>query len=598
MAFALATGRYIGRLSASQVVETHGFGQVQRSSSHPNWLLIADQNSPIEQSPDPRNPWRVACDGYLSNFAEMAASLPDAQHLQTTRSISQLVAAWLDHAGPDALFKLVGNFALVAANENDGSVVAMRDRMGGRTLYRLEDNSNGLLIASRSAWVQMISHRPFRADEKFLASFFALQPAPPPGRSAFAGVSEFLPGEQLESQSDRIRTQRPDLDLAPDFDYSHPGDCIVRFRELFEQAVNSTLPATGNVACMLSGGLDSAPAAILADRVLADRNARVIATSWTLKQFPEACEAKWIAMAAQDLQAEPLWFDASHMLPFRHLDDRTLNPDTPHHNAFREPVLECYRLAAEAGCRVILNGNAGDEIYAPPHLLNIDRLKRRQWRPIWRDLKALFRHQGLSGLVNYPAFRHPLARLIRPFSRTGASAPVWLTPDNRKHWQAYHPWPPEIEQTAFPNYTDQLLGARMAYGRAHENAFPNRYGVDRRDPFHDDPLARFMLHAPFSLSHRQGHTKWVMRQATKGLLPKSLRAKSRTGLLNPFWDAGQTTNQETIKRLLFEHQMAWQAWVEPKALAGILHETRANTPAPVLSQCIGYALWNQYWTNR
>ena len=89
-----------------------------------------------------------------------------------------------------------------------------------------------------------------------------------------------------------------------------------------------------------------------------------------------------------------------------------------------------------------------------------------------------------------------------------------------------------------------------------------------------------------------------MRQATKGLLPNPLRAKSRTGLLNPFWDAGQTTNQEAIKGLLFEDETAWQAWVEPQALAGILQETRANTPAPVLSQCIGYALWNQYWTNR
>lgn len=598
MAFALATGQHISSLKASNEVESHGYGKVQRSQGHPGWLLIADQMSPIGRSPDPRSPWQVVCDGYLANHDEIAASLPEARELRKEKHPNELIAALLDQSGPDALFRLVGNFAIVAANKKDGSVVAMRDRMGGRTLYRLDNNSPDLLIASRSAWVQILSKRPFQPDPKFLASFFAMQTAPPPGHSSFEAVAEALPGQQVRLRNNQLELVRRPLNLAPDFDYKHPGDCIVRFRELLEKAVAATLPPTGNVACMLSGGLDSAPAAIIADRLLASRNANVIPTSWRLDRFPEACEAKWISMAASKLRSAPIFFDASDMLPFSKLGTWALDPDAPHYNGFREPVLRCYELAADAGCKITLNGNAGDELYAPPHLLNIDRTKRRQWKPIWRDLKTMLLRQGLSGILRYPAFRHPIGRLVAPWSRPGNKPPLWLADEGRKHWQPSQAWPPECQETTFPAYTCQLLGARMAYGRAHECAFPNRYGVDRRDPFHNEALAKFMLHAPFSLSHRQGETKWIMRQAAKQALPSMLARKGRTGVLTEFWDFGRKANKKAIHSCLGHWSAEWRQWVRQETFLNIVDQETHMAPAALLSHCVGYSIWSNYWAER
>jgi asparagine synthase (glutamine-hydrolysing) len=333
--------------------------------------------------------------------------------------------------------------------------------------------------------------------------------------------------------------------------------------------------------------------AAIADRELTQAGRRLQVCSWHLPEFPDADEGEWIRVAAESL-SEPIdLFDGSGLLPFSRTDDRTICPDLPAYNGFRLLVNECYRRAAGHGCRVILNGNAGDQIYPPIGLLNIDRLRRRRWRPVWNDLLASWRAGGIGMILSNPAFRHPLGRIVRPFRRR-SHAPDWMTIDAMREYQAVATWPPELEKSPFPDYAWQLVGSRMAFGRAHESEIPNRFGVDRRDPFHDEALLRFMLNAPFGLSHHKGWDKWIMRQATRGLIPDSLRRKRRTGLLHAFFRAGLRANRMTISALLFEQETDWQRFVRPQLIQSIL--SRDDHPRESLvCQCIGHALWSRYW---
>ena len=90
--------------------------------------------------------------------------------------------------------------------------------------------------------------------------------------------------------------------------------------------------------------------------------------------------------------------------------------------AFAPLVNNCYQRAGELGCKVILNGNAGDEIYAPLNKLNIDRLRRRQWAPLWRDLvSANGDEAACAKLLTDTSVRHPLGQIAR-LGRNQASA--------------------------------------------------------------------------------------------------------------------------------------------------------------------------------
>lgn len=590
MALILASGQAKDRLAESTLPASEGFGPVWRLTDGQHWLLVGDANAEPGQAEENQLGWRVGLYGYLANSAAVARLLnhpPD----QPQANQADLVACLLNEQGPDGLHALTGNFVVLAGDTQSGQVLAFRDRLGGRTLY-FSENQSGLLLATRAGWVARMDNKPFELDPIFISGHFSSQPAPPPGLTPFSGITELMPGECLVLADEKLTRTRRELNLTSEFDYRDPADCIARFGELFEQSVAATLPAEGNVACMLSGGLDSGPMAILADRLLAEKSRRLVVTSWQLPAYPEADEGEWISQVMGELRQPAELFDGSPMRPFDRLDELMICAELPFYNAFRPLVLNCYRLAAEADCRVVLNGNAGDELYAPRRLLNLDRLRRRHFKPLWRDLVSIWRAAGLRSVLADAAFRHPIGRLIP--RRRRPRPPHWLTEHGRKHWQAPEIWPEECADAAWPEYAWQLVGSRMAYGRAHENPFPNQFGVDRRDPFHNEALVRFMLNAPMSLSHKGGADKWIMRMAMRGILPNPVRKKARTGLLHSFFEAGLTANRPALRQLLFEQQTGWQRYVKPDIVAAVL-DGKDAAPVILLASCVGHALWERRW---
>lgn len=592
MSFILTSGPQTDKIDLSRRVNDSGHGTVT-SHGGPDWAAAADTISSVSQTND-YSDFLVLLEGYLANAGEIVQTLKNPPENPRTNP-ANLVASLLSERGPKALAELTGCFALVAVNSRTGHLVATRDRCGGRTLY-FHQGSNGLTFATRSSWVIKTANLQPESDPEFMVGLMSLQGSPQPGNSAFKAVTELMPGELLTFGGATPVIERPALNFDSDFDYRHPGDCVARFLELLEQAVAATLPDSGDVACMLSGGLDSGPIAVLADRQLAERSQSLQAISWTLKDYPEADEEQWIRKTGEVLREPVRLTDGNGWLPFDLLDDSVLCPDLPLYNGFRALVNNCYQRAGEVGCKVILNGNAGDQIYAPLERLNIDRLRRRQWAPLWRDLVRHWRQGGLRQLLTDPSVRHPLGQMVR-IGRASQSPPAWLTAQGQLHWQPKPAWPPEADSQPHPEYTRQLFGPRMAFGRAHETEIPNRYGVDRRDPFHNEALLRFMHNAPFELSWKGGASKSIMRQAMRGILPESIRRKPRTGLLNSFYQAGLKQNKTQLESLLFDEQTGWQTWVRPEV---IKNQLTGNPTAPeaLISICVGHALWVKHWENQ
>jgi len=548
---------------------------------------------PTAPGPRATSAWRLWFEGYLDH--------PDGDSPKLARagsavppSTAERIAAVLDHASPAALRSLSGCFVLFAHHPASGRSIALRDRLGGRTLYYRSAPGGRLIVTTRSAWAAQASGQAVVENPEFVVAQLALHNCPQPGHSAFAEVHELMPGEELRAHSGpRIAVTRPSLSFATTGDGERIETATSRFIELLDRSVSGCLANEGDTACMLSGGLDSAPMAVLADRALARRPGQLRITSWVLSGFERADERRWIERIAADLDAACELFDGSNQTPYRRLDEAPISLDLPLYNPVRELVNQCYRNAAREGCTVILNGNAGDELYAPLHLVTIDRVRRRQWRAIAQDFSALWRRGGWRAVARDPAYRHPLGRLLGRAARP-SRPPNWLTRQARRHFRPPPTWPPESQHTPFPEYTRRLFGASMAFGRAHESAQSQRFGVDRRDPYHNEALARFMLHAPFDWSWHGGRSKALMRRASCGLLPEAIRLKGRTGLLDEFVLDGFVRHRKAIARLLFEEQTGWQAYVRREAVQAILAGD-ASPALGLIDRLIGLALWQRQW---
>jgi asparagine synthase (glutamine-hydrolysing) len=495
----------------------------------------------------------------------------------------------LGQKGSRLIERLYGNFALYAVCHPERSLLMARDRLGGRTLF-YANHSGHWHIGPTAEAVLRSSGLPPRQDAVSIAAHFS-GVSVPAGRTCFEGVRELQAGEILTVDIGGARSRQMAVSATPVDDYSDTTECVATFQSLFDEAVTNRLPAHGPAAIMLSGGMDSGPLAESAARQLRDKGEVLHPVSWRLPDFPEADESYWIHTLCRHLDLDPHWIDPQY-LPFGQLDDSMISPDWPSFNAFRHLINACYRMAAESGCSVILNGNAGDNLYMPFHLLYRGYWLDGDWRLIRRDLAHIVARGGWRALASHRPIRHLFGRL-RP-GRRNPRAPEWLVPAARPDWRRAHDSQSKFEDHALPEYAAQLLGPRMTSGRCHEQYFADLHGVERRDPFHDEDLVGFMLRAPASLNVREGRTKWIMREAMRGRLPDGFRLKQRTGLLNSYFLAGVRANRQALERLLFEESPGWQRWLRPEFVRSALSQPEKRLSV-MLPRCVGYALWARHW---
>ena len=560
-------------------------GSFQAGNRFLEWRYDADWHRADDSE------WQIGLVGFVGNLETLAR----ANRLNASSSPPTLLSHLLARCGEPLLDQLFGNYALIALDRRRGRLLAARDRLGGRTLSYAH-TSGGWCVAEQAADVLERMGFDFRPNEQAMACHFAGQPAPPPGQTAFAGVFEMLPGEVLVIDADGSHSRRrlPDIcfDAAPITDTT---EAVERFRSLFDSAVAARLSESGPVACMLSGGMDSAPVAESANRQLSQSDRRLLPISWSLPQFSQADETRWITGLSRHLGLEARIFENSG-LPFDQLETEQIDPSWPMFNAFRPLIDHCYQLATQSGCRVILNGNAGDDLYAP-----LQQLYRGYWLDgdyglIARDLLHILRRRGIRGLLSHPPLRHLLSRLWMRQAEKGAE---WLTPLGKCYWRPDSALYESFEDHRVPEHAWQLLGPRMTFGRAQESFFTRRRGVERRDPYHDEAVVAFMLNAPFRFSVQEGRTKWIMREACIGRLPEPVRRKRRTGLMGSYYQAGLEANRQRLTDFLFRECTGWQEWVRPAAIRALVEERSGpKPPASLLPRCVGHALWQSYWSGR
>jgi len=536
----------------------------------------------------------LALDGYIDLDHRAGADAMSAGRGNPVRLIAQQLVAY----GPAALAMLGGAFSLCAVWPQQGRWLLYRDRLGGRSVYHHGDGSSDWRAAASSA-AALASLRRYRfaAEPTYLASVLALRAPPPVGHSPFQGIAELPAGAFLEASGDRVRIQ-PATAQPPPIDIGiTAGQALQRFAGTFQQAVRSTiddaLAEGGNVAIMLSGGMDSSPAAAVAAELLSAGGQRLVPVTWSLPGYPGADESAWVELTCHHLGLAPLRFDGSACLPFGYLDATAINPEVPHFNPYRGLMDACYRLAADAGCRIVLNGNAGDLIYPPGSLRLLDMLRRRDWHQLQMALRRLVRQCGVRGALRQPELRHLLSGLLGKWPRQ--PTPAWLSARGQALLQADAPVPPAFTAHPWPDYAWQLLGPRMAFGRAQENIAANRQGVDRRDPFHDQNLVELMLSLPVDISLGLHQDKRLMRAAMRGRLPDAIRLKGRTGLLHGFMAAGFQRHRQDLRELLAQDD-CWQELVDPSVIQAILASDQTTaTQQLVVGQCAGMVLWQQYW---
>ncbi len=449
-------------------------------------------------------------------------SIPRTWH---TESDTEVLLQGLKAAGLEALDEFEGMWAFAWFNEQDGSLVLCRDRFGEKPLYVFRDGDD-LYFASEIKAIVAMRGAPLPVDSDALRRYLvngykSLYKGP---HEFFRGLEQVAPGTYwvLRGGKQEVhRYWRPRFE--PDDTMSFE-DAVDGVRERLLEAVRIRLRADVPVAFCMSGGVDSNALICTAKRV----HEHDVHGFTIVSPDERYNESENVATVVNELQlkhtAVPLTFD-DFLTNLRTL--------VRYHDA---PVITIsyyvhwllMRGVREHGYKVVLSGTGADELftgYYDHHLAFLHQLGTAN--PL-RDGAQKNWTTHIAPLVRNPHLQRPELFDEDPNFRDH----IYM--DRQRFAELLvEPFDEPFEEE---EYCSDLLRNRMLNELFHEsvpvilheddlNAM--FHSIENRSPFLDRHLCEFAYTIPTRHLIQDGRTKAVLREATKGLIPDSVRLDRR-----------------------------------------------------------------------
>jgi asparagine synthase (glutamine-hydrolysing) len=504
----------------------------------PSCLLVNARLSIIDLSERGRMPmsstdgraW-ITYNGETYNAAELRADLERRGHTFRTTSDTEVVLHLYLEYGERFVEKLRGMFAFAIWDARETKLVLGRDRLGIKPLY-VHESGGQLIFASELKALLASGLVPRQLDPAGLRAYMQLGHIPPPW-TAIRGVTSLAPGHIGVWKGGHWRTE-PYWSLSPRSSRAASTAHLAQdLSEVLLDAMRNHLVSDVPVLIFLSGGTDSACLGALA-RAAGAENLSAMTVGFGEAEFDESRltrrTAEALAIPLEVVTLEACRVDAD-------LDRAIWALDEPSVDGLNSYWIS--KLGAEAGFKVALSGQGGDELFGGYESLawfeRFDKVAR--WaKPLPRfpfgslfDQSAFpFRWRKLSYLIGAddPFVAAQLAvkvlfldrdvrELISPaFARNGYHT------EARDHL-AY--WSKQAEK--------EDLRERLAFMDIHTHLEPRllrdldatsmAHSIEVRPVFLDHRVVEFLLTVPSSVRMEQ---KRLLLDAAKAFLPPTLLA--------------------------------------------------------------------------
>lgn len=509
----------------------------------------------------------LVADVRLDNRAELISILKGDGFLTQGNALGDaelILAAYLrwEESCPE---RLLGDFAFAIWDVRRRRLLLACDPLGMKPLHY---SRNGSCFVFASEAQQVLQHPavPRRLDEITVADYLA-GCYPEPGRTFFRDVHQLAPAHRLIITQEGERIDRYwDLDPEHRITFDRDEEYASCFLELFSQTVESRLRTQAScVGVLMSGGLDSCSVAAAARRNLpAEGPIRLFTGSFTFDQLRQCDESANIQAVSAHLSLEADVIKAEQFPIFGPATMPSL--ETPF-QAWEGCFQELLRRAQNRGTGVLLTGHGGDDLLSGSPSVYADRLRRGDFHAV----AEVVRHARSKGPAWLWVIYHYLARPLLPRlvnrilarlpGRSPESAiPNWIDPAlvlRTSIEERTVATPPrhfgEAARQVLYSHFRQAPWAHIVHWY-DRNAAP--FGIEVRHPFLDRRLIEFLFSIPPAKLFRAGHSKPLLREAARGLMPKEVLLRLSKRRVGAFLDHSLREQKTRIKDLLMNAPLA------------------------------------------
>lgn len=523
-----------------------------------------------------RGRYWVAFNGEIYNHVELRTELERAGHTFISHTDTEVILAAYAQWGADCLAHFNGMWALALYDTHERTLLLARDRFGVKPLYYWVAPDGTLAFASEIKQFTALEGWQAALNGQRTYDFLVHGLSDHSEETMFRGVFQLRPGHRAVLRGDGRQRLQPGGRIESQRWYGLPvgrfegsfADAVQGFRERFVDAVRLRLQADVPVGSCLSGGLDSSSIVGTIHQLLqsvgdaAPKQQRTYSACSTVSRFDER---QWM-----DEVVRYTGVDAHFAYPALGglLSDGpaiTWHQDEPFGSTSIYAQWHVFKLAAEDGVKVMLDGQGADEQLAGYHMFFGARLgglaRNMRWIELMREAAAIRRRHGYGkkALFRYTA-PHLLPAAVFDWGKRHAGyshqAPGWL---NLGAIDA-RPASPFHTSGAFDGSVQsmsvsQLTASNLQMLLHWEDRNSMAHSIESRVPFLDYRLVEFVVGLPDEFKLFRGVTKRVLRESMRSTIPASIVGRmDKLGFATPeeVWvreQAPQAFRQQVAKAL-------------------------------------------------
>ena len=490
----------------------------------------------------------IVFNGEIYNYRELRRELEGRGHTFRTAGDTETIVHLYEDYGPRCVDHLRGMFAFAIWDRRTRQVLLARDRLGIKPLYYAERDGE-LLFASELKPILQVESMGRELSWRAVGHLFTFL-STPPDQSIVEGISKLEPARiAVAGPGSKLKIERYwDVTFEPN-ETATEAELVERLRAMLVESVTLHQVSDVPVGAFLSGGIDSSAIVALMAAPAAGR----------LKTFSIGFEEAGFSELAHARAVASQFGTDHHELVLRPdvveiVEDLTWYLDEPFGDTSAIPTYMVSKLAAEH-VKVVLSGDGGDELFAGydkyvvegqermydrlpgpakrlagsvgsimPHGMYGRRFLRHlalEGANRYLDASTLFHTDEMPNLFRREAFEH-VAR-YNPLASAGmgpnVSRPDWLSAVQYRDLNHYLP-------------LDVLTKVdRMTMA----------HSLEARPPLLDHRLVEFAATIPAKFRLRDGTTKYLFKQAMRGILPDSIIDRRKQGFAVPMsrWFRGE-----------------------------------------------------------
>jgi len=533
----------------------------------------------------------IVYNGEIYNFPELREDLRKKGHIFRSKSDTETIIHLYEEYGAECLKYLRGMFAFALWDEKSQSLFLARDRIGKKPLY-YRHSQNTFVFASEIK--SILQDRSFlrKPDHAAIHHYLTYQYVPSPW-TAFEGIKKLPPAHYLVLKNGHAKIERYwKLSFLPKHKIKEE-DLKKEIIERLKEAVRIRLISDVPLGAFLSGGIDSSATVALMSGMM-NEPVKTFSIGFKEKAYDELKYAKMIANRFRTSHTEFMVEPRAIEL----IDKLVWHYNEPFADSSAIPTYYVSKLAREH-VTVILNGDGGDEDFAGYGRYVANEFSR----------------------VIHRFFPTPVAKAILPFVM---AMPHGTDPDNffwrlKRFLQEYIKSPEMRNAHWLCHFTTEMKSELYAdgflsqfsgidsfellldkYKEAEAESFLDKTlyadvmmylpddllvkvdvasmanSLEARSPFLDHEFMEFIARIPSELKLRGRTTKYILKEALKGILPDEVLYREKMGFGVPLDHWFRNELKEMAYDTLLSDRALQRGYFKKEAVKKILDEHLAG----------------------